>query len=124
MNQRSDQRTNRAFVGIAGATKPLGGLGLSMDRVVNLELPEAFTTKDMARMQKDLEVMAGKLRDHPEDMRVLLHACVNNDLENARSIAAKHGISEKEFSKAGGGLLWLVVGAVALGVLLYPTKAY
>ena len=105
---------------LTGLEQTKGGFSTSTDYVRHIKLPLKFEAEDVQRARKDCEILAKKLQADPERIVTLLAAAQGNDVTKAQQIAQEIGLTEEEFAKSGGGLMWLVV----IAVLLYATDAY
>jgi hypothetical protein len=105
---------------LTGFEQTKGGFAISTDYVRHLKLPTSIKAEDLQRAQKDCEILAGKIRSHPEEMSALLAAALRNDVAQAKELARKLGMTEEAFANEGGGFLWIVV----IVVLLIATDAY
>jgi len=70
-------------------------------------------------MQKDFEIVAELLKKHPKEMESLFNAIVQNNIEKAEKVADEIGLSEHRFAAQGGGLVWVVAGAIGLAIVLF-----
>jgi hypothetical protein len=97
-----------------------GDFSIATDYVRRLAVERPLNADDLKRVQRDCEILAIKLRDKPEEIATILQEIFANDLDRARQVAQRIGLTEQEFTKEGGGLMWLVV----VVILLYATDAY
>ena len=105
---------------VTGFEQGKGDFLVSTNLCRSLKLPEGLKAEDVQRVQRDCEILAGILRDNSEEASALLQNIIENKMERAKEISSKLGLTEEEFAKQGGGLMWLVV----VVVLLYATDAY
>jgi hypothetical protein len=83
----------------------------SVSHGYHLPLPEVFKPGDIRRAQRDCEILGKILQSHPGDVSALLENAVKNNITGANQIASKLGLSEEEFTRQGGGCLWLLIAA-------------
>jgi hypothetical protein len=102
-----------AIVGLSGLASRSGGYLLNAERVIRIELPESYDVDRMKRLQKDFELLAGMIADHPDEMAALQNAVLGQDQARARAIAVKVGLDEDKIVARGGGA-WAAVGAIAI----------
>jgi hypothetical protein len=106
----------QAIVGLTGLTSNSGGYTLHGERVIRIELPESYDAERMKRLQKDFELIAGMIEQHPDDIAALHNAVLQQDSKRAGEIAAKVGLDEGKIVAQGGGA-WAAVG-IAVVVLV------
>jgi len=107
--------------GLAGVAGIRGGFKSSTDHIQHLEIPRDIKREDVERAQRDCEILAERLRDHPEEMSALLRNLQEGDLTGAHEAVKKLGLREEDFVVEGGGALWMLVLLVGM---LYATPAY
>jgi hypothetical protein len=114
MTQQSERSETALVLGIVSFSHDKAGLAMSTDHVTRVQLPNRLSTEDVQRMQKDYELLASVLRDHPEEMKNLFEAHSQKDIKSARRIAGTLGISEESFKAQGGGVIWAIVGGLVV----------
>lgn len=96
-------------------------LNTFMTHTGRFEFPPDFPPEGVRRAQVDAEIIATKLRDNPDEMRALLQAVGTGQGEEAHRLVGELGLTESDFQKQGGGILW---GVVIIGVLCCASEAY
>ena len=118
------KETVQAIVGLTGCEGTTGGFSVSTDRVVRLELPRQVTEYDLGVMQKDFELLASLLKDHPAEMVSFFNASLNHHVRTAFETAKRLGLREEQFIAKGGGIIWWIVGAVVAADVLFDMRTF
>jgi hypothetical protein len=103
----------QAVIGVSGFRAESGGVGVTGERFIRIDLPPTVTEEHIALMQKDLAIMAEIAQQHPKDMTDLQNAVVRHDFQTATQLAESIGLTEEQFVARGGGQV-----GVALGILV------
>jgi hypothetical protein len=77
---------------------------------VHCAQPDALTAEQMTTVQRDAEIMAALLRDHPDDIRSLCNDMIAGRIDSAKETALRVGLSESGFKMQGGGMWPYIVG--------------
>jgi hypothetical protein len=112
------QQPVQAILGLTGLHAVIDGITVTSDRMVRMDLPEAFTEGNLKTMVRDLEILTEAMRENPVDITSLHNSLVANDLGKAKQLASKLGLTEPQFQAQGGGYLWVVVAVIAVGAAL------
>lgn len=107
--------------GLAGVVGMRGDFRSISDHIQRLEIPRDIKREDAERAQRDCEILAARLRDHPEEMSALLRNLQEGNLTEAHETVKKLGLTEDDFVAEGGGALWMLILLVGM---LYATPAY
>jgi hypothetical protein len=107
-------QTMTLALGVTNVSHKLHDVDVSTDHLTRLQLPNRMSRQDVRRMQRDFEILAEALREHPTEMANLLEAHFRMDTKTSRRLAYDLGLSEEAFKARGGGILWAVVGALVL----------
>ena len=107
-----------SVVTLSGFKHTMGGFTISRDHVVQVEMPEHFTTEDIQRFRIDAERLAARLRESPEEMKAFLDTAIQGDIRQAQQIAQKLKLTEEDFSAQGGGLIGLIIVGIILLIVL------
>lgn len=107
-------------VRVTSCEQKKGDFATSITYSRHLALPDKFELENVQRAQRDCEILGRILHSHPEDMSQLLELILKNDVAEAKQVASKLGLTEEDFTKQGGGFLWIVV----IVVVLIATNAY
>ena len=81
-------------IAIGGVQRHFTGLEGSFERSARFGLPSDISADYLRMGQIDLEIIGGKLREHPEDMPSLLAA--SSQVITNRSIASMNSIFERK----------------------------
>ena len=98
-----------ATLSLAGIKSRLGGFDVSSENKIQIELPKTHTKSDVARAQKDCEILGAILKSQPERVVELLQAARSNEREKAQKLARELGLAEEAFQAQEGGLVGLVI---------------
>lgn len=111
------------IVGVNNAVRHEGGFELYEDKVVRVVVPCECRKDDISKLKKDCHILLELADKYPEEMSSLFQHVSEGNLARAQGVAKKLNLSEEDFIKKGGGLLWLAI-PVAVGIFLYPSKAH
>lgn len=67
--------------------------------------------------------LANLLKKRPKEIQEILNDVISGRPMSAQKKARAIGLTEKDFQKSGGGVIWWLVAAVAVAILLYPDDA-
>jgi hypothetical protein len=122
---QTPKRTQTEFtLSLAGHhTEAAAGLSTAGERLLRLYMPTEMSDEAVSRLTRDCEILLATVKKSPEDMRKLLEAVAGGRFGTADRLARSLRLSEAEFVREGGGLIWLVVIGVAAAILLYSGDA-
>ena len=92
-----------------------------ISRRARLDIPIDFPLEGLQRARVDLEVIGQRLRDNPDEIRMLLHAFVTGENGKVQRLIRELELTEADFQEQGGGIFWAVV---IVGVLCCASEAY
>lgn len=107
----------QAVIGLTGFETDVGGMKLSAERFIRLQLPETITAEHVALMQKDLEALSCLARDYPDQVAALQNAAARNDFGTAARVANEIGMNEEGLRRAGGAQTGVAVAVLAVLVI-------
>lgn len=103
-----------ATLSIAGLKSRLGEFEISSENRVQIELPKTHAKADVARAQRDCEILGAILKSNPERVVELLQAARSNEREKAQKLARELGLTEDAFLAQEGGFVGLVIVIVLI----------
>jgi hypothetical protein len=107
----------QAVLGLTGLETQSGGVRVLRERYARVDLPQRFGAEHVGLMQKDLEILAGIVKQYPEDVLALQNAVLGHDFATANRLASKIGLTEDKIAANGGGLVGAILGGIALLVV-------
>ncbi|NEA65373.1 hypothetical protein [Streptomyces sp. SID12488] len=95
------------------------GVTASAQRLIKMGLPDRLDPDKITLAVNDLRAILSSFESYPDEHLNLQNAILRQDFREAREIAKRVGITEKDLL-ANGGQLWgvVVVIAIAAAVLL------
>ncbi len=113
----SSQAPVQAVIGVSGFHSESGGIGITGERYVRVDLPTHVTPEHVAMMQRDFAMIAECAEQYPEDFTELHNAVVRHDFERAGQLARRIGLTEEEMVARGGGQVGVALGIAAVLVV-------
>ena len=114
----AEQPSVQAVIGVSGFRAESGGVGMTGERFLRIDLPRTITEEHIALMHKDLASVAAIAERHPADMTALQNAVVRHDFHAATQLAEKVGLTEEQLVGGGGGQVGIALGILAGLVVL------
>jgi hypothetical protein len=107
------------FAGITGCTyNRQSKFDVAFDKTVRIALPEKYSDEHIDLAIKDCEILTDILKNHPSEIEDIVASLTTGKIKETQAIAAKIGIAEENFMRRGGGMLALILLAVACALLL------
>jgi hypothetical protein len=78
----------------------------------------AVGPKEIKKALADSEIITKMLREHPKEMAAILNDFLAGRTEAAREAAVRIGLTEEDFQRQGGGLLWWFMIGFAAGMII------
>jgi hypothetical protein len=103
----------QAVIGVSGFYSESGGIGVTGERFVRVDLPTHVTADHIAMMQRDLGMIAEYAEQYPEDLAELHNAVVRHDFDRAGRVARRIGLTEEQMVARGGGQVGIAIGITA-----------
>jgi hypothetical protein len=108
-------------IGIGGVQRNVSDISGVFNTSARLQIPRDFTPEHLRLAEVDLEIIAKKLRENAEEVRMLLQAFVDGRNSDVERQIKELGLTEADFQAQGGGIFVLVV---VVGVLCCAGAAY
>ena len=108
----------QAVIGVSGFYSEFGGIGVTGERFVRVDLPSHVTADHIEMMRRDLGMIAEYAQEYPEDLTELHNAVVRHDFDRAAKVAQRIGLTEEQMIARGGGQVGIALGITAGLVVL------
>jgi hypothetical protein len=109
----SSQMPVQAVIGVSGFYSESGGIGVTGERFVRVDLPTHVTAEHVAMMQRDFGMIAEYAQRYPDDLVDLHNAVVRHDFGRAGEVARRIGLTEEAMVARGGGQVGIALGITA-----------
>ena len=112
-----------ATLSIAGVRSKLGEFDVASEHKLQIELPKLHTKTDLARIQRDCEILGEILKSQPDKVVELLQAARSNDREKAQRLARELKLTEADFLAQEGGFVGLVIVIILILIVAGASPA-
>ncbi|UCE66899.1 MAG: hypothetical protein JSU85_02485 [Candidatus Zixiibacteriota bacterium] len=91
--------------------------------VIEFSTGEEIRSRELDKIRIDYKQLGNLLSENPEEMRNIFDDVLAGRHDSAKKKAKAIGLTEEKFQIKGGGVYWLIVAAVVIAILLYPSEA-
>jgi hypothetical protein len=123
LTETSANNSPTAMIGVRGLNQHVGEYSVSADVNFGLPLSAKWTSETIMTAQRDFEIIAAKLKDHPNEVADMMDALAAGNMKEGVETLKKIGLTESDLKAAGGGLPWVAI-AVGVAIFLYATDAW
>ena len=102
--------------------KDIDGLPVSYQPSFSLEVRH-FGQAELRKALADSKMITSLLQEHPDEMGKIVNHALVGEMQVAKELALRIGMTEETFQQHGGGLLWWILIAV-VGGAIYGCAAF